>query len=211
MDYTQNNQETIILPPVQKLIEANAFRGQYNLKSIVIPDSVEEIGENAFKGTGLEEIVFPRELRRLGPLGGEMPNLRKLDFSKVTKLEVIPSEFAGLDVPELKELVLPIGVKKIESSLAIDYLDTLFLPPTVEVIEDLDQSGICIYCFSPKVDRISSMRYIVDGPEDVNHLYVLPEYLETYKAQCESEDVPEDNEAMPVIEAMPEEYRHFYD
>ena len=211
MDCTQNNQETIILPPTQKVIDANAFRGRHNLKSIMIPDSVEEIGENAFKGTGVEEIIFPRELRRLGPLGGEMPNLRKLDFSKVTKLEVIPPEFAGLDVPELKELVLPLGVKKIGSSLAIDYLDTLFLPPTVEVIEDLDQSGICIYCFSPKVDRISSMRYIVNSPEDVNHLYVLPEYLETYKAQCESGGVPEDDEAMPVIEAMPEEYRHFYD
>lgn len=181
------------------------------MKSIVVPDSVEEIRENAFKGTDVEEIVFPRELRRLGPLGGDMPNLRKLDFSKVTKLEVIPSEFAGLDVPELKELVLPIGVKKIESSLAIDYLDTLFLPPTVEEIEELDQSGIRIYCFSPKVDRIASMRYIVDGPEDVNHLYVLPEYLEAYKAQCETEKLPVDYEAMPVIEAMPEEYRHFYD
>ena len=57
MDCTQNNQETIILPPTQKVIEANAFRGQYNLKSIVIPDSVEEIGEDAFMETGVEEII----------------------------------------------------------------------------------------------------------------------------------------------------------
>lgn len=211
MDSTQNNQETIVLPPTQKVIETNAFRGRYNLKSIVIPDSVEEIGENAFKGTGVEEIVFPRELRRLGPLGGEMPNLRRLDFSKVTNLEVIPPEFAGLDVPELKELILPVGVKKIGDALAVDHLCMLFIPPTVEVVEDLHQNQLSIYCFSPRVDRISSMRAVIDGPEDVNHLYVLPEYLETYKAQCDTENVPEDYEAMPIIEVMPEEYRHFYD
>lgn len=211
MDCTQNNQETIILPSTQKVIEANAFRGRHNLKSIVIPDSVEEIGENAFKGTGLEEIVFPRELRRLGPLGGEMPNLHRLDFSKVTKLEVIPPEFAGLDVPELKELILPMGVRKISDALAVDHLCTLFIPSTVEVVEDLHEYQLSIYCFSPRVDRISSMRAVIDGPEDVNHLYVLPEYLEAYKAQCEAEELPVDYEAMPVIEAMPEEYRHYYD
>ena len=55
------------------------------------------------------------------------------------------------------------------------------------------------------------MRFVVDGPEDVNHLYVLPEYLESYKAQCETEDTLGNDEAMPIIEVMPEEYRHYYD
>ena len=82
MDCTQNNQETIILPPTQKVIDANAFRGRHNLKSIVIPDSVEEIGENAFKGTGVEEIIFPRELRRLALSEARCPIFANLTSRK---------------------------------------------------------------------------------------------------------------------------------
>ena len=207
MDSTQNNQETIVLPPTQKVIETNAFRGRYNLKSIVIPDSVEEIGEDAFMGTGLEEIVFPRELRKLGRMNGDYPSLRKLDFSKVTKLAIFPSCFLSPDMPELKELALPYGVKKIGEAIGGEAICRLFFPPTVEEVEALYQSDVDIFCFSPGIKSLLPIVEDID-PDESCRLLVIPEYVGVYKSQREAEGI---SEKALNIDVIPEEYRHFYD
>ena len=93
-------------------------------------------------------------------------------------------------------------------SLAFDDLETLFLPPTVETVEDLSQYRLKIYCFSPRVNRLKSMMGCIDNPEDVNHLYVLPKYLEVYLVQRQTEGIRE-NEL--IIEVIPKELRHYYD
>ena len=201
-------QKTIVLPYTQKVIEPRAFKGCRELKSIVIPDTVEEIGEDAFEGTGLEEIVFPRELRKLGRMNGCYCNLRKLDFSKVRHLEEFPSVFLSSDTPELTELVLPIGVKKVGEGIDGN-LKKLFLPPTVQVLDTLYQSNLDIYCFAPHVEKLSPMidEYMEPG-EDVVRLFVLPEYLEAYRAQQAAEGVSAE---VLVIDVVPEYYRHCYD
>ena len=207
MDCTQNNQETIILPPALKVIEANAFSGRRNLKSIVIPDSVEEIGEDAFMETGVEEIIFPRELRKLGIMNGFYPSLRKLDFSKVTKLEVFPSCFLSIDMPELKELALPYGVKKIGEAIGGNAICRLFFPPTVEEVGALYQSDTDIFCFSP---GIKSLLPIVEDfePDASCRLLVLPAYVAAYRSQRDAEGI---SEKTLIIDVIPEEYRHYYD
>ena len=47
-----------------------------------------------------------------------------------------------------------------------------------------------------------------EDSEDACHLYVLPQYLDLYKAQREAEDVSED---LLIIDVIPDEYLYFYD
>lgn len=201
-------QETIILPSSLRVIEDGAFQGRKGLKSIVIPDTVEEIGNDAFEGTSLEEIVFPRELRKLGQMNGCYYFLRKLDFSKVRHLEEFPSDFLSPDTLLLTELALPMGVKKVGACLG-GWLKKLFLPSTVQEIDDeFHQVDIDVYCFSPKLKRLEPLVKYYDYDDDACHFYVLPEYLEAYKAQQEAEGVSTD---YLIIGEMPEEYQHYYD
>lgn len=201
-------QESIILPSSLKVIEAGAFKNRGDIRNIVIPDSVEEIGEDAFAGSSVEEIVFPRELRKLGRMNGHYYDLRKLDFSKVRHLEEFPSDFLSPDTLLLTELALPMGVKKVGACLG-GWLKKLFLPSTVQEIDDeFHQEDIDVYCFSPKLKRLEPLVKYYDYDDEACHFYVLPEYLEAYKAQQEAEGVSTD---YLIIGEMPEEYQHYYD
>lgn len=58
---------TIIIPDSVLNIGPNAFRGFSKLRTVVIPDSVETIGDNAFENcVSLESIVIPNGIKRIG-------------------------------------------------------------------------------------------------------------------------------------------------
>jgi len=179
------------------------------LEEIIIPDSITKIDDEAFEEcTKLKEIVFPSALQKLGWLGTDLAKLKKLDFSKVTKLKVIPEGFIGDNTPKLKEIALPIGVTTIEENIGGENLKRLFLPPTIQEVENLHQFNIDIYCFSPAIEELEPIAEDIDEEEKAIRLYVLPEYLESYKAQREAERI---NEKFLIIDVIPEEYRYFYD
>ena len=199
-------EEVVMADSVTKIGYA-AFAACQNLSSVTIPDSVEEMELGVFDNTRLKEIVFPAGLRKLGRLGGTMDKLRKLDFSKVTKLEEIPEGFLG-DFPKLREVSLPMGVKIVREDIGGENLNRLFLPPTVEEVEDLCQVDLNIYCFAPILEELGTMVESVEEKEDACHLFVLPEYLDAYKAQFEAESITED---ALTIDIIPEELRYYYD
>ena len=178
------------------------------LEEIIIPDSITKIGNDAFAWTRLKEIVFPSSLQELGCLGTDLTKLKKLDFSKVTKLKVIPEGFIGDNTPKLKEIALPIGVTTIQENIGGENLKRLFLPPTIQEVENLHQFNIDIYCFSPAIEELEPIAEDIDEEEKAIRLYVLPAYLESYKAQREAERI---NEKFLIIDVIPEEYRYFYD
>ena len=66
--YNADNETEIEIPatyeglPVVK-IGRGVFENWKNLKSVIIPDSVAVIGEDAFRGSGLESIVIPNSVR----------------------------------------------------------------------------------------------------------------------------------------------------
>ena len=200
--------EEVVLPNSVTKIGYGAFAACESLSSIELPDSIAEIAESAFARTRLKEIVFPRELRKLEPLGEGHEKLRKLDFSKVTKLKVIPENFIGDDIPKLRELVLPMGVKNIEECIGGENLDRIFLPPTIKEVEDLHQVNLDIYCYAPIIEELGMMIESIEDAEDACTLYVLPEYVESYKAQRAAEDISED---LLIIDVIPEEFRYYYD
>lgn len=49
----------VSLPNTLKIIDKHVFYGDYNLKIINLPDSIESVGYDAFKGVGVETIVLP--------------------------------------------------------------------------------------------------------------------------------------------------------
>lgn len=192
-----------------KEVWGNAF-GTMDMKEIVIPDTVETIGEKAFdECKNLKTIVMPAALKEIqAPLGSKMEELRRIDFSKVRHLEIIPKDFIGYGCYKLKELMIPIGVKKIERHIGGDKLQKLFLPPTIKEVEDLHQVNLDIYCYAPMIEELGMMVESIEKPQKACHLYVLPEYLDSYKGQLKAEGVSEN---ILSIDVIPEEYRYYYD
>jgi len=198
-------EEVVIADSVTRIGYA-AFGGCENLSSIVLPDSISEIDDGTFHETKLAEIVFPRELRKIGFLG-TLSKLRKLDFSKVTKLSVIPEDFID-EAPKLKTLTIPIGVITIEENIGGENLHQLFLPPTIKEVQDINQVDLDIYCFSPSIEELGLMVDEIEDEQKANRLHVLPEYLESYKAQRDAEGI---SSKILIIDEIPEELRYYYD
>ena len=123
-----------VLPEGLKSIGAYAFIECPKLSGISIPSSVENIDEFAFSATGLEQIVFPEGVKRIGDkafMG--CAALKRIVFSdSVESLGV--SAFS--DCGALKELVFGNGLKSVsEGAFAGSGLEKLTLPDAVVSIE----------------------------------------------------------------------------
>ncbi|KAL3938730.1 MAG: hypothetical protein SGBAC_006424 [Bacillariaceae sp.] len=109
--------ESVILPPKLKTIPIEAFIACYKLKEVSIPKLVTCIGVSAFFDCGLTHIDL-LQCQRLTSIG----------------------EGAFGDCQQLKTVLLPQtgGLKRIEAKTFIgcDSLTHLWIPPTVECIED---------------------------------------------------------------------------
>lgn len=57
--------EEIVIPNGVTTIEMNAFYGNLNLKRVVFPESLKEIGDSCFSDTAVEELVFPDGLEKI--------------------------------------------------------------------------------------------------------------------------------------------------
>lgn len=200
--------EEIIVPDSVTKIGYGAFAGCTNLRYVALSDNITEIADCSLANTKVKEIVFPCELRQIGILGEGLEKLRRLDFSKVTQLRVIPEYFIGDNTPHLKEIVLPVGVTKIEECIGGINLSRLFLPPSIEEVEDLHQIKLDIYCFAPKLDELGMMVESIEEPDGACHLFVLPEFFDAYKAQRDAEGI---SETILTIDVIPEEFRYYYD
>ena len=226
--------EEVVLPDSVTKIGSGAFKECFNLSSIVLSDNITEMGSDVLHMIkNVKEIVFPRELRKIGSLG-ELYNVRKLDFSKVTNLKVIPEKLCAR-CHKLKELIIPIGVTEIEDDAfsEMDELKKLFLPPTLETIGEFGRSWgrLSVYCFAPSLEELEPIVYgrVDDDDDELDddddelddedeekeeknsadvNLFVLPQYLDSYMAQRKAEQIPEN---VLAIKEIPEELRYYYD
>ena len=100
------------------ILDGSSFKG----KVLTIPDEIVEIGEDAFKMTDIEKVIFNANCKKIG--NGAFFGCKKLTeviFPKDSKLRTI-EEFAFGDCKSLKTLVLPKKVTKIDNILD-DYAD----------------------------------------------------------------------------------------
>ncbi len=211
-----------------KTVIDNAFV-KMDIKEIVIPDTVETIEEKAFDDCeDLKTIVMPAALKEIhAPLGAHMGQLKKVDFSKVTHLKVIPKTFIDYGCNKLKELIIPQGVIEIEDDAfnELHSLKRLFLPPSLNSMGDLTLLGLSVFCFSASLEELEPIVYGWDDNDDDDDifdfedkeerkgrtrvcLYVLPQHLDSYIAQRKAERIPED---VLSIQVIPDEYMYYYD
>jgi len=182
-----------------KTIGEEAFKFIPKQKEISLPDCVTTIEREAFYGVDIRHFIMPASLENLeNNIFSMFERNIKIDFSKVTKLKVIPSYFCGAN-----ELTIPQGVTTIEEC-AFDperWDSKLFLPPSLKKIEgegDEDYGNFDeVFVFSPMIEGLFEN---VGGT-----IYVLPEHIEAYKTYCNTMEYERS------IEPMPDEYLYYYD
>lgn len=72
----------VVLPEGVVEIEDNAFRYCMTLRTVVLPDTLQKIGANAFRGTNISSLRLPVSLTELGAGALPLENLRKITVAK---------------------------------------------------------------------------------------------------------------------------------
>ena len=157
--------QEVTLPPYVAYIGRAAFANCTSLKRILIPSSVSFIGDNAFAGCNCDIICNSPYYRSTGKNLFSADMRKIIHFSSDIKELIIPdtvidfNEFKFSSCPELKRVVFPCRLKKIDFSFDwCDSLQEVILPHNVNSIPD----G-AFYC--------SSLEYI-EIPDTVNYIGV---------------------------------------
>lgn len=127
-----------------------------NLRKIILPGSLELIKS--------ESISYQEQLE-------------EIDFSKATRLKEIPEWFIE-GKHSIHRFIIPNGVKKVGKCFLGDSKpgSEVYVPASVEemsYISGNENNDLLVFLFAPDLD-------ISDLHEDVDVLYVLPQYYSTY-------------------------------
>ena len=136
--------ERLTVPAGVVTIGQGAFAHCTNLQEISLPDGLEDIGSYAFLNCRIREITIPEGVKRLRycTFCGSYEYYGSDYLTKVnlpSTLEVIEwSPFGGCDgwrPTQLTELILPVGLKRIEGSLGYNgKITEIRIPPMMEYI-----------------------------------------------------------------------------
>ena len=111
---SDSKEETVVIPEGTKVIDRTAFMYRREVKSIVIPDTVEEIGYSAFEESGIKSIVIPDSVTKMGSeIFTECRNLVSVVIGRgITKLDT--RTFRSCQ--SLEHLELPAGLENMTRS-----------------------------------------------------------------------------------------------
>lgn len=160
INYYFNNAVTLTFPKTVKIVEnglLNSFAGNKTLKTVILPEGVEEIEDRAFERCeNLENIVFPSTLKRIGDHAfQDCHSLTQITFP--AEMEVIAhSAFEGcsslqsVEIPDnvtqirecafagctsLTQIILPVSLKGLgHQSFATTGLTEVVIPYGTENI-----------------------------------------------------------------------------
>ncbi len=104
--------QILTIPEGVRRIASGAFSGMHSLYRVILPDSLEEIEENAFENCGgLQYVTMGAGLKRIGKRAfAECRNLREISLPE--GVQEIPEECFDRDI-NLKKAVLPAGLTAI--------------------------------------------------------------------------------------------------
>ena len=128
------------------------FANMTKLTSVTLPDSISEIGLQAFqKCTGLSEITLPSGLTKIGESAFEGSALQKVDFSKCTALTTIGEKsfkrcsISSIEIPD----TVPLTTVEAYAFDLCASLQSVYLPKSVKTIQ------ICAFANCPKLQTFS--------------------------------------------------------
>ncbi len=150
----------VVMPSTIEIIESiesKAFEGCDSLYSIVIPTGVKEIRSDAFRHSGLREVIIPDTVTKLGEsafcecrnlhsalISGSIKTIPEFCFHGCRSLKQITicegveriEDWAFGVCPSLKKLFLPKGMKKFEDTFTLEktLIHDLYVPSTLEKI-----------------------------------------------------------------------------
>ena len=123
----------VILPEGLATIPIYYFRICAQLKSIIVPSSIEKIGAATFYGSGIETIALPETLKAIGNSAFASSSIKRIIIPKgIKKLDI-----STFDNSKLEEIILPDGLELIGAECFRNciYLKTIELPSTVKKLE----------------------------------------------------------------------------
>ena len=129
--YSPNGLRSVVIPDTVIKIGNNAFQNNA-LSHVKLPSHLEHIGDLAFNGNVLEEAILPDSLHSFGVGTFSLNRIRKVRFPE--KLEVIPKGIFSRNI-QLEEVELPKTVKIIEDSAFVGCpISEISLPDGLEEI-----------------------------------------------------------------------------
>lgn len=137
MCYGSDTLETVVLPEGVEEIAENAFTGCKNLKNITIPSTVKEIGGAAFANcSSLTSITLPAALEKLDGGAFLESGLVTADMSACTNLQSMDTGVFR-DCEALQTIVLPNNLDKITRDMFAGCvsLSDIDIPKTVSLID----------------------------------------------------------------------------
>ncbi|MBR2371081.1 MAG: leucine-rich repeat domain-containing protein [Clostridia bacterium] len=127
--------QSVLLSEGLESIEGNAFNACHHLDQIDIPETVNSIGEGAFRGTGLVSFRLPLTIDRVEKsLFWDCRALKHVELHEGVRSI---GSYAFYDCIELEAIVFPEGLEKIESHAFYHCtsLKELKIPSTVEKVD----------------------------------------------------------------------------
>ncbi len=101
----KRNVQKVIFPDTVEEIGAEAFYHCDTLTEVVLPSQLKKIGKNAFKGTSLKEIRLPNGLEVIGKEA--FADNKEVDSLIIPETVIEIEEYAFADCSSLEEVVLP--------------------------------------------------------------------------------------------------------
>lgn len=185
--------------------EPSVLLGKYSNGVLEMRSSIKKLADDTFDDEyyeDLRKVIFPANLEEVESyLFSNQENLEVLDFSKVTKLSVIPEDFVGCET-KIKEFIIPMGVTEVgDEFIRESNPDTkIYVPASVKKLGSVNSNSNndqYVYLFASGINLESV-------EEDVHTLYVLPKDYDYYAEQLQEMG----SEAR--LREIPEEMLTFY-
>lgn len=152
--------ETVIISEGTKYISQNAFAFCKNLKSIILPESIESIGSGAFDYSGLEAVSIPNKKINWGWNVFSNTPIQSVEWNNENP--IIPDS-AFMGCYNLKNVTIPEGVTAINNSAFADCTSLT----NVSIPESVTELGDSVFSGCSSLEKISIPKTVTYFGNDV--------------------------------------------